>query len=49
MGFKIKRKNMIFSDLEGTFNTKKNRSKDTLMNLKATIVWDRVESILLDG
>jgi IS5 family transposase len=49
MGFKTRQKNMTFSDLEGTFTAKKNISKETLLNLKETIVWDPIKIILLDG
>ena len=47
MAFKSEQKNLTFSDLEKSFKKKRNRSLETLMNLKKTILWDRIESILL--
>ena len=47
MGFKSEQKDLTFSDLEKSFKDEKNRSLKTLMNLDKTILWDRIESILL--
>ncbi len=47
MAFKSEQKNLTFSDLEKSFKKKRNRSLETLMNLEKTILWDRIESILL--
>ena len=48
MGFKIKQKSLTFADLEQTFQVKKNRSLDTLMNMEKAVTWERIEAILLD-
>jgi len=47
MAFKIKQKNLTFSDLEKFSKDRKNRSLETLMNLKETNSWGRIESILM--
>ena len=47
MGFKSEQKDLTFSDLEKSFKDEKNRSLKTLMDLEKTILWDRIESILL--
>jgi len=47
MAFKKKQKNLTFSDLEKFSKDRKNRSLETLMNLKQTISWERIESILI--
>jgi len=49
MAFKIKQKNLTFADLEQTFQIKKNRSLDTLMNMEKAVTWERIEAILLEG
>ena len=47
MGFKSEQKNLTFSDLEKSSKDKKNRSKETLINMEKAINWDKIESILL--
>ena len=47
MGFKSEQKNLTFSDLEKSSKDKKNRSKETLINMEKAIIWDKIESILL--
>jgi IS5 family transposase len=47
MGFKIRQKKLTFADLAKPLSDKKNRSLKTLMDLKDTISWDRIESILM--
>ena len=48
MAFKIKQKSLTFADLEQTFQTKKNRSLDTLMNMEKAVTWEHIETILLE-
>jgi IS5 family transposase len=48
MGFKIKQKSLTFSDLERTFQIKKNRSLDTLMDMEEAITWECIEAILIE-
>ncbi len=47
MGFKSNHKHLTFSDIEKSFRDKKNKSLETLMNLDTTIIWDRIEAILM--
>ena len=48
MGFKIKQRNLTFSDLENKTAVKNNRSKDMLIDLEQAIEWDSIEQILLE-
>ena len=47
MGFKSKQTYLTFSDLEKSLRDQKNKSLETLMNLDKTIIWDRIETILM--
>lgn len=47
MGFKSTQKELTFSDFEKSLIKKKNRSLETLMDIKNAISWDKIESILL--
>jgi len=47
MGFKSKHKYLTFSDLEKVSRDQKNKSLETLMNLENTIVWGKIEAILM--
>lgn len=47
MGFKSKQTYLTFSEIEKSFRDQKNKSLETLMNLDKTIIWDRIETILM--
>ncbi len=47
MGFKSKQTYLTFSDLEKSLRDQKNKSLETLLNLDKTIIWDRIDTILM--